>query len=132
MKTVRAILSKGPDDFGVWLEDLKGVYGAGDTPAEALKSLRESMALYLKHNADAPAWLKNGSYRISYKFDAESILNYYKGIFTNAALERITGINQKQIQHYASGLKKPRPEQLRKIEMAFKKLGSELTSVELV
>jgi predicted RNase H-like HicB family nuclease len=131
MKTVRAILSKGTDDFGAWLEDLKGVYGAGDTPGEALDSLKESMALYVKHNADAPAWLKNGTYRMRYKFDAESILTYYKGIFTNAALERITGINQKQIQHYASGIKKPRPEQLRKIEIAFRKLGTELTSVEL-
>jgi predicted RNase H-like HicB family nuclease len=131
MKTVRVILSKGPDDFGAWLEDLEGVYGAGDTPSEAIDSLRESMALYLKHNNDAPAWLKNGSYRIRYKFDAESILNYYKGIFTNAALERITGINQKQIQHYASGTKKPRPEQLLKIETALKKLGTELLAVEL-
>jgi len=102
LKTIRAILSKGPDDFGAWLEDLKGVYGAGDTPGEALTNLRESMALYLKHNADVPAWLKNGSYKMRYKFEAESILNYCKGIFTNAALERITGINQKQIQHYAS------------------------------
>ena len=131
MKTVRAILSKGPDDFGAWLEDLEGVYGAGDTPGEALDNLKESMALYVKHNVDAPAWLKNGSYRIRHKFDAESVLNYYKGIFTNAALERITGINQKQIQHYASGAKKPRPEQLRKIETAFKKLGAELITVEL-
>ena len=131
MKAVRAILSKGPDDFGAWLEDLEGVYGAGDTPGEAIDSLKESMALYVKHNKDAPAWLKNGSYRIRYKFDAESILNYYKGIFTNAALERITGINQKQIQHYASGTKKPRPEQLLKIETALKKLGTELLAVEL-
>lgn len=130
-KTVRAILLKGPDDFGAWLEDLKGVYGAGETPGAALASLKESMALYVKHNADAPAWLKNGTYTLKYKFDAESILNYYKGIFTNAALERITGINQKQIQHYASGIKRPRPEQLKKIEMAFKKLGAELASVEL-
>jgi hypothetical protein len=131
MKTVRAILSKGPDDFGAWLEDIEGVYGAGDIPGEALNSLKDSMALYVKHNVDSPAWLKNGSYKIRYKFDAESILNYYKGIFTNAALERITGINQKQIQHYAGGTKKPRPEQLRKIETAFKKLGTELMAVEL-
>jgi predicted RNase H-like HicB family nuclease len=131
MKTVRAILSKGTDDFGVWLEGLEGVYGAGDTPAEALDSLKKAMALYAKHNADAPAWLKNGTYRVRHKFDAESILIYYKGVFTNAALERITGINQKQIQHYASGVKKPRPEQLRKIESALKKLGTELLAVEL-
>jgi len=33
------------------------------------------------------------------------VLNYYKGIFTLSALERLTGINQKQLQHYASGLR---------------------------
>jgi predicted RNase H-like HicB family nuclease len=131
MKTVRAILSKGADDFGAWLEDLEGVYGAGETPGEALESLTRAMALYVKHNADSPAWLKSGAYRIRYKFDAESMLNYYKGIFTNAALERITGINQKQIQHYAAGIKKPRPAQLKKIETAFRKLGTELIAIEL-
>lgn len=131
MKIVRAILSKGPDDFGAYIEDFKGVYGAGDTPADAIKNLKEGLAIYLAQNADAPAWLKNGTYRIRYKFDAESILNYYKGIFTNSALERLTGINQRQIQHYASGEKKPRPEQLKKIEVAFKRLGAQLLEVEL-
>ena len=55
----------------------------------------------------------------------------YKGIFTNSALERITGINQKQFQHYASGLKKPRAAQAKKIESALHKLGSELLALEL-
>ena len=87
--------------------------------------------IYALHNGDAPGWLRNGTYTMRYKFDAESVLNFYRGIFTNAALERITGINQKQIQHYASGLKKPRPAQLKKIESAFRKLGNELLALEL-
>ncbi len=66
-----------------------------------------------------------------YKFDVQSFLNYYKGIFTKAALERVTGINQKQLQHYATGLKKPRATQAKKIEAELHKLGSELMSVEL-
>jgi predicted RNase H-like HicB family nuclease len=131
MKILKAILSKGPDDFGAWFENMDGVYGAGDTVAEAKKNLLDGLALYAKHNATAPAWIKNKAYRIVYKFDAESILNYYRGIFTNAALERITGINQRQIQHYASGTKRPRPRQLKKIENAFHELGQELISVEL-
>ncbi len=43
----------------------------------------------------------------------------------------MTGINQKQLQHYASGLKKPRPTQVKKIETAIHNLGKELISVEL-
>lgn len=131
MRILRAILSKGPDDFGAWFENLEGIYGAGETVAEAKKNLLEGLALYVKNNKSVPAWVKDGSYKIIYKFDAESILNYYRGIFTNAALERLTGINQRQIQHYASGAKRPRHTQLKKIEMAFHQLGHELIAVEL-
>lgn len=131
MKVLRATLSKGPDDFGAWFENVEGVYGAGATVTEAKQNLLDGLALYAKHNNSAPAWLKNKAYKIVYKFDAESVLNYYRGIFTNAALERITGINQRQIQHYASGAKRPRPQQLKKIENAFHELGHELIAVKL-
>ena len=43
----------------------------------------------------------------------------------------MTGIHQKQFQHYASGLKKPRTAQIKKIENAMHNLGKELMSVEL-
>jgi predicted RNase H-like HicB family nuclease len=131
MKILRAILSKGADDFGAWFENLDGVYGAGETVAEAKKNLLDGLALYARHNQTVPAWIRNKAYKVVYKFDAESILNYYRGIFTNAALERLTGINQRQIQHYASGAKRPRPTQLKKIETAFHQLGEELIAVEL-
>jgi hypothetical protein len=72
-----------------------------------------------------------GDYSVKYRFDAQSLLNYYKGIFTNASLEKITGINQKQIQHYASGLKKPRELQKRKIQTGLRNLAKELQSIEL-
>lgn len=131
MKKLRAILSKGPDDFGAWLEGFDGIFGAGETPAEAVEDLRAAIAIHVEYNSDAPEWMKKGQYVISYKFDAQSMLTFYKGIFTNAAFERLTGINQKQIQHYASGTKKPGPKQLEKIETAIKKLGQELQMVEL-
>jgi predicted RNase H-like HicB family nuclease len=131
MKILRAVLSKGEDDFGAWFENLEGIYGAGATVTEAKKNLLDALALYTRHNHRAPAWIKNRSYKIVYRFDAESILSYYKGIFSNAALQRITGINQRQIQHYASGVKRPRPLQLKKIETAFHRLGQELIAVNL-
>jgi len=100
---------------------------------EAKQSILDSIALLKEYNTpdNIPSLLK-GDYSIVYHFDAESFLNYYKGIFTNAALEKITGINQRQLQHYSSGLKKPRQPQLRKIENGLHKLATELQSVELV
>jgi hypothetical protein len=90
------------------------VYGTGATVAEAKKNLMDGLTLDAKYNSAAPTWIKNKAFKVKYKFDAESILNYYRGIFSNAALERIIGINQRQIQHYASGAKRPRPQQLKK------------------
>jgi len=70
-------------------------------------------------------------YQLVYQFDSESLLSHYKGIITNAALERLTGINRRQLTHYASGLRKPRPLQRKKIEKALHRLGHELLEVEL-
>ncbi|MCF8358614.1 MAG: hypothetical protein K9H26_07635 [Prolixibacteraceae bacterium] len=41
-----------------------------------------------------------GDYNLSYKWDVESLMHYYKGIFTKSALEKMTGINQRQLGHY--------------------------------
>jgi hypothetical protein len=56
-------------------------------------------------------------------------MDYYKGVFTKAALERITGINQTQLGHYAAGRSKPRKQQILKIEKALHKLGEELCTI---
>jgi predicted RNase H-like HicB family nuclease len=116
--------------FSAYAENVEGIYGGGNTVTEAKQSIVDAICLYKKHNKHVPAIFK-GEYKLVYKFDTESLLNYSKGIFTNTALERITGINQKQLQHYASGIKKPRLTQTRKIQTALHNLGNELLSVEL-
>lgn len=126
MKTVKIVIERSKDAYWAYAENLEGVTGAGDTVLEAKKSVLEGLELQ-KELGNIP----NKNYSLTFKFDVESLLNYYKGIFTNAALERITGINQLQISHYATGLKKPRAAQAKKIETALHKLGSELMSVQL-
>jgi hypothetical protein len=72
-----------------------------------------------------------GEYTIVYRYDTQSFLNYYNKIFSNVALERLTGINQKLLHHYSSGLKKPRAAQKKKIETALHRFGEELLQVKL-
>jgi predicted RNase H-like HicB family nuclease len=132
MKQIRVVIEKTKDHYDAYAENVQGIYGGGNTAEEAKRSVLEAIQLTKKYNSHAniPAILK-GEYKLVFRFDAESFLNYYKRVFTNSALERITGINQRQLQHYASGLKKPRPMQLRKIETALHQLGGELLAVEL-
>jgi len=130
MKQIKIIIERSKNLFAAYAENVEGIYGAGDTVAEAKQSINDAIELYKKYNENVPSSLLN-NYEIIYKFDTQSLLSYYKGVFTNAALERITGINQKQFQHYATGLKKPRSKQSKKIEAALHTLGQELLAVEL-
>jgi predicted RNase H-like HicB family nuclease len=125
MKLVKVIIEKTKDMYSSYAENVPGIYGGGDTVEEAKKSILDAIRLLKEHNdnTNIPAVLK-GKYAIVFKYDAESFLKHYKGIFTNSALERITGINQKQFQQ-------PRPTQAKKIESALHKLGSELLAIEL-
>ncbi|HEY4108801.1 hypothetical protein [Puia sp.] len=132
MKYVKIIVERTKDLYSAYAENVPGVYGAGPSVEEAKSSINDAIRLLKKHNKKEhiPAILK-GDFALVYKYDAESFLRHYKGIFTNSALERITGINQKQFSHYASGLKKPRRTQAKKIETALHKLGNELLAIEL-
>jgi len=118
--------------FGAYAENAKGVYGAGDTVAETKQSILDAINLLKEYNEpeNVPDILKGG-YEIVYKYDAESLFNHYKPILTMSGMEKLTGINQRQLQHYSSGLKKPRHAQLKKIETALHSLGQELLSLEL-
>lgn len=63
------------------------------------------------------------------KNDIQSLLQIYEGIFTKSGLEKLTGIHQKQLWHYAMGQSKPRAAQRMKIENALHRLGNELISL---
>jgi hypothetical protein len=131
MKKIKIVIERSKDLFCAYAENADGVYGCGDTVNQAKESMLKSIELFKKYNKRNIPQILKGEYSFVYRYDVESFLQYYKGIFTNAAFERLTGINQKQINHYASGLKKPRETQIRKIETALHKLGDELRMVKL-
>ncbi len=121
------------DSFGAYAENAEGIYGAGDTideaKADVLKSIKET-----KENLPRSQWpeaLRGESYDIEWKYDTQTLLNHFAGIFTNAALERLTGINQKQLWNYANGVSKPRAEAKKKIQTALNRLGRELVALSL-
>lgn len=110
-----------------------GVTVSGDFQ-ELEKEIREGISFYIEcaeaDNEFFPLFLKE-DYLIEYTFNIESLLCYYNKIFTKSALEHITGINQRQLSHYACGRSKPRKEQADKIINALHALGKELLAVSV-
>jgi hypothetical protein len=98
---------------------------------EIKENFREAIALYLEDNPD-PSEPFTGEYDLCFKFDLTTFINHYSTIFTKAALSRITGINQRQLWHYAAGVHKPRKKQLERIEKGIRSLTQELDSIHLL
>ena len=132
METITIIIEKTTDYYDAYAENCEGVYGAGETVEAAKNDVLKGLELLIesREKKELPKILQD-KYNIVFKYDTQSFLNYYNKIFTNVALERLTGINQKLLHHYSSGLKKPREIQREKIEKALHNLGNELLAVRL-
>ncbi len=133
-RTLHVVIEKAEDNYSAYIEEVDGVVAVGSTIDEIKQNMLESIRIYKEvceeDGFDVPEALK-GDYEISFKMDMKSFLEFYSAIFSKPGLERISGINQKQLWHYASGKSKPRPEQAMKLESALHKLGAELVAITL-
>ena len=128
------IIEKADNNYSAYIDGIDGIVTTGNSIDEIKKNMVEAIELYVETckelDLECPEELE-GDYQLNFKMDVKSLLEFYSGIFTKAGLERITGINQKQLWHYASGNRNPRPEQKIKIETALHKLGEDLLSINL-
>jgi len=134
MKIVIVTVEMTDNNYSAHIESLPGCVTTGKSMDEIKANMQEAIEGHIEVSHEfgdkIPAEFE-GEYRLSFRFDAESLLTHYRGIFTNSALERLTGINQRQLQRYASGKSRPmRPQQMR-IQKALHQLGEELLEVEL-
>ncbi len=135
MKTIKAKIEQATDGtFSVYcLEEMFS--GTGDTIEEAKDDMQAQIDFYVEHCKEEgkayPVWLDE-AYHVEYQLDVPSILQYYEGVITPAALGRLSGINPKQIWNYAHGKSKPRPAQLEKIQAGLRKLAAELSAISLL
>jgi predicted RNase H-like HicB family nuclease len=113
---------------------LPGCVSTGTTLEEIKRNIKEAIDFHIEgslaDNEPIPELFK-GDYELEFKLSTEALLQAYSNIFTKAALSRITGINERQLWHYAAGLRKPRPAQRRRIEEGLHKLGEQLLAVNL-
>lgn len=126
------IIEKTADYFNAYSENCEGIYAAGES-IEAVKADTERAIAAIKETLPKDQWpvqLKE-DYKVEYKLDAQSFLSYYKGFLSLAGLERITGINQKQLSNYLNNRSTPRPKQVERINEGVHKFAEELLAMTL-
>ncbi len=95
---------------------------------ELKKALEYSKQVYIEDNEPLPLCLQ-GNYQLDFHLQVSALLHSLDGILTRSAIARVTGINEKQLGHYMSGHRKPRPDKRIKIINGIHKIAETLNSV---
>lgn len=105
--------------------DKFGLYGYGETPEKAKEDFWASYneIKEMMHD-DVP------EIEVSFKYDVASFLQEYRDKLSLSGLEAITGVNQKQLQHYLSGRRKPSATTINRIQEGVHAFAERLKSVE--
>ena len=130
MRTVEVIVEHAGKNLSAYIEGAP-IITVGNDIREVEENMKEAIELYLEDNTN-PVELLAGDFELKFKIDAATFINYYSNIFTKAALSRITGINERQLWHYAAGVHKPRRQQLEKIQLGIQSLTRELSAINLL
>ena len=122
-------------NYGASIENVPGsVVVTAKTYDELVNEIKETLNFHVEgmmaDGDDVPQWLRDGDYEFEYHYDTASILQMCAPYASLAAISRVSGINKHQLSHYANGMKKPRPEQRKRIIDGIHKIGQELISVE--
>lgn len=134
MEKVKAFIERGADGtYGVYV-DLKdtrlnyGVHGDGSSVKEAVADFLNSYNEMKNHHQLIGKEFNEAEFEFVY--DTASFLEYYSKIISLAGLERLTGINQRQLSHYLTGHRKPSKRTVEKIEEKLHRFGEELIHLE--
>ncbi len=134
MKNLKVIIEKAEINYSAYIEGVDGITVSGKTVLEIKEKMNEAIEVYLEtcreFGFEIPQELAS-DYELYFEMDTQTLLVYYAGIFGKPALEKITGINAKQLWHYAIGKTKPREAQKEKIREGLHSLGEELLMINI-
>lgn len=116
----------GCPDFGSIIVTNKTLEGL---KKEFQKSLQWQIEDMLADGDDVPQWLASGDFEIDYDLHISAILRNAEQFTTMAAISRASGINQRQLTHYASSLKEPRPAQRERIIAGLHRIGESFLAI---
>lgn len=120
------------NNYGACSDQILGCVATHKTLDGVKKAYTESLGWHLEAmlaDGDEIPEVLQGDYELEFELNTQAILQYFNGILTRSALARVTGINERQLGHYATGHRNPRPAQRQRIIDGIRKIGAEFNSV---
>lgn len=117
-----------------WSDDTIGTIICTHKTLEGVKlAFEESLDFHMEGMAAdgdiIPIWYANKEYAIEYELEVSALLRSMEAYTTMAAISRVTGINQKQLSHYASSLKTPKLQQRERIIEGLHRIGEKFLAI---
>lgn len=136
MEKINVTINWSGNNYSAYVQgdEINGVVVATHKTLEGVKAefssaLRFHIKGCLADGDVLPKWLSSEKYKLNYILEVPALLHSLDGIITRSAIARVSGINAKQIGHYASGHRTPRAQQREKIINGIHEISRELASV---
>ncbi len=114
------------EEIGTVVVTNKTLEGLKSETAEALSFHIDEM----KKDGEAVAgWLSEGMFEFEWTLHISALLKESERYTSLAAISRASGINERQLGHYANGIKVPREEQRRRIVEGIQSIGRECLAI---
>ena len=120
------------NNYGAYSEEVSGCVATHKTLEGVKQAYIEALKFHLegmRNDGDEIPAILQKKYKLDFVLNVRALLHYFEGVLTRSALSRVTGINERQLGHYITGHRKPRPEQRNKIVEGIHRIGKEINSV---
>lgn len=128
-KEIKILVSWSGENFngGTGDPDLGAKFVTAATLEEFKREFETSLKFHFEGVKElggvVPEYILSGNYRVVYDLETTALLKEAEKFTTLAAISRATGINQKQLSHYATGMKQPRPSSRERIVKGLHAIG---------
>lgn len=132
MEKLVVIVEKTGRGYSAFLPEIPGIATAAGSFDELRKNVNELVDVYIEtaieYGDQIPESLK-GDYTFEFKFDIRAFMQWMSKVMSQRGLSEIADINESLISQYASGIKKPGPKQLQRIQKAIHHFADDLHSI---
>jgi predicted RNase H-like HicB family nuclease len=131
---LRAIIEKGKDGlYSIYVPDISGLFGTGETEAEAKENLNEAIDMALEYIEEtgqtADYAIFQGNYEIEYVYDLSGFFKTFDFFDVSSFAKRI-GVNPSLMRRYKSGITKASQTQKAKIAEGIHAVAQQLSGAQ--
>jgi predicted RNase H-like HicB family nuclease len=132
MNVVQVTIEKTSTGYSAYLPEIEGIATAASSFNELRDNMHEAISLYLEtanEYGEEVSKILQSKYTLEFKFDIQTFMEWMTGVMTQRGLSEIASINESLLSQYASGIKKPGPKQLKRIETAIHRFADDLQAI---